>query len=88
MVFVNRILRRIFRRKREWRRLHNEEHHRLYRSFREIKSRLLRRAGRPARMEYVRSAFKILAGKPMEKILLGRPRRRWKKYILEWILTK
>ena len=56
-VFGNRILRRIFGPKRdengEWRRLHNEELHSLYRSpniVRVIKSRRLRWAGHVARM--------------------------------------
>ena len=56
--FENRILRRIFGPKRdgngEWRRLHNEEFHSLYRSaniVRVIKSRRLRWAGHVARME-------------------------------------
>ena len=68
-VFENRILRRIFRPKRdengEWRRLHNEELHSLYRSpniVRVIKSRRLRWAGHVARMEEGRSAFNILTG--------------------------
>ena len=41
-----------------------------------IKSRRLRWAGHVARMEEVRSAFKILTGKPTGKRPLGRPRRR------------
>ena len=64
-VSENRILRRIFGLKRdpngEWRRLHNEELHSLYRSpniVRVIKSRRLRWAGHVARMEENRSAFK------------------------------
>ena len=64
---------RIFRSKRdangEWRRLHNEELHSLYRSpivVRVIKSRRLRWA----------DAFKILTGKPTDKIYLGRSGRR------------
>ena len=51
----------------EWRRLHNEELHSLYRSpniVRVIKSRRLRWAGHVAKMEEGRSAFKILTGKP------------------------
>ena len=83
-VFENRILRRLFGRKRdengEWRRLHNEELHSLYRSpniVRVIKSRRLRWAGHVARTEEGRSVFKILTGKPTGKRLLGRPRRRW-----------
>ena len=50
----------------EWRRLHNEELHSLYRSpniVRVIKSRRLRCVGHLARMEEGRSAFKILTGK-------------------------
>ena len=87
-VFENRILRRIFGPKRdvigEWRRLHNEELHSLYRSpniARVIKSRILRWAGHVARMEERRSAFKILTGKPTGKRPLGRPRHRWEDNI-------
>ena len=87
-VFENRILRRIFGPKRdenwEWRRLHNEELHSLYRSpntVRVIKSRRLRWAGYVARMEESRSAFKILTGKPTAKRPLWRPRRRWEDNI-------
>ena len=68
-VFENRILRRIFGRKRdsngEWRKFHNEELHSMYRSpniVRVIKSRRLRLAGHVARMEEDRSAFKISTG--------------------------
>ena len=51
----------------EWRRLHSEELHNLYRSpnkDRMIKSRRLRWAGHVVRMEEGRSAFKILTGRP------------------------
>ena len=41
-----------------------------------IKSRRLRWAGHVARMENGRCAFKQ-KGKPTERRLLGRPRRRW-----------
>ena len=83
-----RILRRIFGPKRdengEWRRLHNEELHSLYRSpniVRVVKSRRLRWAGHVARMEEVRRALKILTGKPTGKRPLGTPRRWWEDNI-------
>ena len=83
-VFENRILRQIFGPKRdengEWRRLHNDKLHSLYRSpniVRVIKSRRLRWAGHVARMEEGKSAFKILRGKPTGKRPLGRPRRKY-----------
>ena len=82
-VFENRILRRIFESKGdengEWRWLHNGELHSLYRS--QIKSRNLRWADHVVRMEEVRSAFKIVTGKPTGKRPLGRPRRRWEDNI-------
>ena len=68
----------------EWRRLHNEELHSLYRSpniVTVIKSRRLRWAGHVARMEEGRSALKILTGKPTGRRPLGRPRRRWEDSI-------
>ena len=68
----------------EWRRLHNDELHSLYRLpniVRVIKSRRLRCAGHVARMDEGRSALKILTGKPTGKRLLGRPRRRWEDNI-------
>ena len=68
----------------EWRRLHNEELHSLYRSadiVRGIKSRRLKWVGQVARMEEGRSAFKILASTPAGKRPLGRPRRRWEDNI-------
>ena len=68
----------------EWRRLHNEEIHNLYRLpniVRLIKSRRLRWAGNVARMEEGRSAFKILTGKPTGNRPLGRPRSRWEDNI-------
>ena len=83
-IFENRIFRRIFGPKRnengEWRWLHNEELHSLYRStntVRVIKSRRLRWMGHVARMEEGRSVFKILTGTPAGKRPLGRPGRRW-----------
>ena len=83
-VFENRILRRIFGLKRdengEWRRLHNEELHCLYRSpniVRVIKSRRLRWAGHVARMEEGMSVFKILTDRPRARRPSEWPRRRW-----------
>jgi hypothetical protein len=82
-VFENRVLRRIFRPKRDevtggWRKLHNEELHNLYSSpsiIRMIKSRTMKWAGDIVRMEN-RSAYTIFAEKPEGKRLPGRPRRR------------
>ena len=82
------IPRRIFGPKRdengEWRRLHNEELHGLYRSpniVRAIKSRRLKWAGHVARMEESRSVFKILTGQPTGLGVDGRT-------ILEWTLKR
>jgi hypothetical protein len=83
-VFENRVLRRIFGRKRdevtgEWRKLHNEELHNLYSSpdiIRQVKSRRMRWAGRVARMEEEKKVYKVLVGKPEGRRPLGRPRRR------------
>ena len=64
---------------REWRRLHNGELHSMYHSpytARVIKSRRLRWAGPVTRMEEVKSACKILTGKPTGKRPLEKPRRR------------
>jgi hypothetical protein len=84
-VFVNRVLRRLFGPKRgevtgDWRKLHNEELHKLYSSLniiRMIKSRRLRWAGHVARMREKRNPYRILVGKPEGKRPLGRPRCRW-----------
>jgi hypothetical protein len=65
-VFENRMLRRIFRLKRdevtgEWRKLHNEELHDLYSSpniIRIIKSRRMRWEGHVARMGEKRNAYR------------------------------
>jgi hypothetical protein len=73
-IFVNRVLRRIFRSKREevaggWRRLHNELHN-FYASpniIKVIKSRRMRWAEHVARMEETRNTRKILVGKPERK---------------------
>ena len=87
-VFDNNILRRTFGPRRdangEWRRLHSEKLHSLYRSpntVRAIKSRRLRWAGQVARTEEGRTAFNILIGSPTGKRPLGSHRRRWKDNI-------
>ena len=63
----------------EWRRLHNEEFHCLYRSpniIRVNKSRRIRWADNVTNIEEGTSVFKILTDKSTGKRLLGRPRRR------------
>jgi hypothetical protein len=83
-VFVNRVLRRIFGLKRdevteEWRKLHSEELHNLHSSpdiTRQVKSRRMRWAGHVARMGEERKVYKVLVGKPEEKIPLARQKRR------------
>jgi hypothetical protein len=83
-VLENKMLRRIFRPKRdevtgEWRRLHNKELYTLYSSpniNRVIKSRRLRWAGHVARMGERRGAYRVLVGKPEGRRPLERPRSR------------
>jgi hypothetical protein len=92
-VFENRVLRKIFGPRRDdatgdWRKLHNEELHKLYSSpniIRMINSRQMRWAGYVTRMGVTRNAYRILVGKPEGKRPLGRPRRRT---ILKWILER
>ncbi|KAJ4435309.1 hypothetical protein ANN_17919 [Periplaneta americana] len=88
-VFENKVLRKIFGAKRdevtgEWTKLHNTELHALYSSpdiIKNIKSRRLRWAGHVARMGEYRNAYRLLVGRPEEKIPLGMPRRRWENNI-------
>jgi hypothetical protein len=87
-VFENRVLRKIFGRKREedgtWRKLHNGELHDLYSSpniVRVIKSRRMRWAGHVARMGKRRGAYRVLVGRPKGKRPLERPRRSWEDNI-------
>ena len=67
----------------EWRRLHTEELHSLYRPpyIIVIKFKRLRWAGHVARMKEGRSAFKILTGKPTGTRPLGRLSSRWEENI-------
>jgi hypothetical protein len=84
-VFEDRVLRRIFRPKRdevtgEWRKLYNEELHIFYSSpdiIRHIKSRRMMWTGHVARMGEGRNVYRVLVGRPEGKRPLGRPRRRW-----------
>jgi hypothetical protein len=88
-VFENRVLRRVFWPRRdevtgEWRKLHNEELNELYslpNIVRVVKSRIMRWAGHLARKGEERGVHRVLVGKPEEKRLLGRPRRRWEDNI-------
>jgi hypothetical protein len=87
-VFENRVLRKIFRPKREedgsWRKLHTDELHSLYSSpniVRVIKSRRMRWGGHVARMVDGRGVYRVLVGRPESKRPLGRPRRRWEDNI-------
>jgi hypothetical protein len=78
-VFENRALRRILGPKRDevtggWRKLHNEELHKLYFSpnvIRMIKSRRMKWSGHLVRMGEKRNAYRILVGKPEGKRSLG-----------------
>jgi hypothetical protein len=88
-VFENRVLRRVFRPKRddvtgEWRKLHNEELHDLYSSpniVRVIKSRRMRWAGHVARKREKRGVYRVWVGKSEGRRPLGRSRRRWEDNI-------
>jgi len=78
-VFENRVLRRVFGRKRDevtgdWRKLHNEELRDLYfllNIVRVVKSRRMRWAGHVARMGEGRGVHRVLLGKPEGKRPLG-----------------
>ena len=82
-VFENRLLRRIFRPKRdevtrEWRKLHKEEQNDVYSSsniVQAIKWRRMRWVEHVAHMMERRGLYRVLVGKPEGK-RLGRPRYR------------
>jgi len=84
-VSENRVLRRLFGRKRdevtgEWGKLHNEELNDLYSSpsiVRLIKSRRMRWAGHVAPIGERKGIYRVLVGKPEGKRVLGRPKLRW-----------
>jgi hypothetical protein len=83
-VFENRVLRRIFGPMRGevmggWRKLHNEELHKLYclpSIIIIIKSRRIKYTGHVEQMGAKTNAYRILLGKAEEKRSLGRPRCR------------
>jgi len=83
-VFENKVLRRIFGRRRDevmgdWRRLHNEEINVLYSSpniVQVIKWRRMRWAGHVARVGEERGVYRVLVGKPEGNRPLGIPKRR------------
>jgi hypothetical protein len=67
-----------------WRKLHNDELHRLYSSrniVRVIKSRRMSWAGHVARMREGRGVYRFSVGRPEGKRPLRRPRRRWEDNI-------
>jgi hypothetical protein len=87
-VFENKVLRRIFGRKKdevtgEWRKLHNEELYSLYSSSNVIllSNQNNETGGHVARMGERRGAYRALVGKPEGRRPLGRPRRRWEDNI-------
>jgi hypothetical protein len=86
-VSENRVV-RVFRPKREeggsWRKLHNDELHRLYSSpnvVRVIKSRRMRWAGHVARMGEGRCVYRVLVWRHEGKRPVGKSRRRWEDNI-------
>jgi hypothetical protein len=88
-VFENRVLRRIFRPKRdkvtgEWSTLHSEEIYNMYSCpniIRQIKLRRTMCAGHVALTGEERKVCKLLARKPIGKRPLGRTMRRWEDRI-------
>jgi hypothetical protein len=76
---VNRVLRRIFGPKKDWRRLHNAEIHDLNTLPSDIllmKSRRMRLTRHVASMGEKRRAYKILEGNPEGRRPFGRPKYR------------
>jgi hypothetical protein len=78
-VFENRVLKRVFGRKRdevtgEWRKFHNENIICTHPQISFGKSRRMRWAGHAGRMGEDRKVYKVLVGKPEGKRPLGRPR--------------
>jgi hypothetical protein len=94
-VCENRVLRKVFGRKRdevtgEWRKLHNEELNDLYslpNIVRVVKSRQMRLAGHMARMGKERGVHRVLVGKPEERDHWGGQDVDG-RIILRWIFRK
>jgi hypothetical protein len=94
-VLENRVLGRLFGPKRdevtrEWRKLHNEELNDMSSSpniVRVIKSRVMRWAGRVARMGERKSVYRVLVGKSEGKNRLGDPGIDG-RIVLGWIFRK
>jgi hypothetical protein len=87
-VFKSRVLRRTFGPKRyavtgDWRKMNNEQLHNLYSSPYIIRMIKLRMSwvGHVTHMAKMRSAYKILVGKPEGKRPLGTPRHKWEDNI-------
>jgi hypothetical protein len=82
--FEKRVLRKMFRPKRDegrsWRKLHNDELYSLYSSpniFRVTKSRRMKWAGPLACLGEGRGVYRVLVERPEWKRPLRKPRRRW-----------
>jgi hypothetical protein len=86
-VYEKRVLRKIFRPKRDavaggWRRLHNEELHKLYSLPYVIRDDQVGELGGSCSIHgEMRNAFKMLFGKPEGLKPLGIPRHRWEDNI-------
>jgi hypothetical protein len=79
-MYENRVLRRIFKPKRDESHMHNEELHNFFslpNVIRIIKSRRMRLAGHLACMREKRNSCRVLVGKPEGKRPGGRPRHKW-----------
>jgi hypothetical protein len=88
-VFESGVLKKVLGPKRdevmgEWRKLHNEELHKLYSSsniIRQIRARRMRWVGHVARLGEEGKVYSVLVGKPEGKRTLVRPRHRWEDEI-------
>jgi plasmid maintenance system killer protein len=86
--FQNRVLRRIFGRKRykiteAWRKPHNKKHYYLYSSPNESELRKMKWARHAPCIGTKMNAYRVLVGKTEGRRLLGRPRSRWEDNIVQ-----